>query len=187
MTMKRTRERIREAAPVAVFLLSCMAILLCAAALSGCSPRVEYVPVERPRVEYRDADTTALMARWRSLIESMRTRERTSDSVVDKERESVTLNDKGDTVRLTRDHYIYVSSKREKELEREVHEKDSLIKKLRTQLQSVKVDSVPVPYPVERPLSKWEQTKMDFGGMAIGAVLVILCAAALWMIRKFRK
>ena len=48
-------------------------------------------------------------------------------------------------------------------------------------------DSIPVPYPVERPLSRWEQTKMDFGGFALGALAAALCIAAIWLARKFRK
>lgn len=37
-------------------------------------------------------------------------------------------------------------------------------------------DSIPVPYPVEKQLTKWERWKMDLGGLAMGvaAVLVIL-------------
>lgn len=37
-------------------------------------------------------------------------------------------------------------------------------------------DSIPVPYPVEKPLTKWQRWKMDAGGWAMGvlAVLVIL-------------
>ena len=37
-------------------------------------------------------------------------------------------------------------------------------------------DSIRVPYPVEKPLTKWQQWKMDAGGWAMGvvAVLVIL-------------
>ena len=50
-----------------------------------------------------------------------------------------------------------------------------------------RTDSIPVPYPVERKLSRWEQTKMDFGGMAIGAVAVVICAAVVWLVKKFRK
>ena len=50
-----------------------------------------------------------------------------------------------------------------------------------------RTDSIPVPYPVERKLSHWEQTKMDFGGMAIGAVAVVVCAAVVWLVQKFRK
>lgn len=48
-------------------------------------------------------------------------------------------------------------------------------------------DSIPVPYPVERKLSHWEQTKMDLGGFALGGVAVALCVAVIWLIRKFRK
>ena len=48
-------------------------------------------------------------------------------------------------------------------------------------------DTIRVPYPVERPLNRWEQTKMDLGGFALGGVAVALCIAAVWLIRKFRK
>lgn len=48
-------------------------------------------------------------------------------------------------------------------------------------------DSIAVPCPIERPLSRWEQTKMDFGGMAIGGLVIALCAAVLWLVKKFRK
>lgn len=48
-------------------------------------------------------------------------------------------------------------------------------------------DTIPVPYPVERQLSKWEQTKMDFGGMAIGGVAIIICVAVFWLAKHFRK
>lgn len=48
-------------------------------------------------------------------------------------------------------------------------------------------DSVPVPYPVEKPLTRWEKVKMDFGGMALGALALLLGAAVVWIVRKFRK
>lgn len=48
-------------------------------------------------------------------------------------------------------------------------------------------DSVAVPYPVEKRLSRWQQAKMDFGGMAMGGVAIALCIVAFWLIRKFRK
>lgn len=51
----------------------------------------------------------------------------------------------------------------------------------------LRTDSVPVPYPVERRLTWWEQTKQDAGGVAIGAVIIVLCVAVAWLIRKFRK
>lgn len=50
----------------------------------------------------------------------------------------------------------------------------------------VKTDSIAVPYPVERELTWWQQTKMDFGGMALGAVAAALCVAVVWLARRRR-
>lgn len=47
-----------------------------------------------------------------------------------------------------------------------------------------KRDTVRVPYPVERELTKWEKAKMDLGGWAFCVVGVALCVAAAWLIRK---
>lgn len=39
---------------------------------------------------------------------------------------------------------------------------------------ATRTDSVAVPYPVERKLSRWEQARLDFGGAAIIAVLAVV-------------
>lgn len=44
-----------------------------------------------------------------------------------------------------------------------------------------------ISYPVERQLTRWERAKMDFGGMATGGVIIALCVAVAWLIKKFRK
>lgn len=49
-----------------------------------------------------------------------------------------------------------------------------------------RADSVRVPYPVEKDLTKWEKVKMDFGGIAMGGVAIALCAAVIWLIKTFR-
>lgn len=171
--------------------LALIVVVMLTLALTSCTKRV-YVPVERAvtQIEYRDADTTALMNRWRSLIESMRQTERTSDSVVDREKETVTLNDHGDTIGHYKERNTYVSSKREKELEHVISEKNDTIKELRTRLASVKVDSVYVekPVEVERPLTKWEQTKMDFGGMFLGGLIAVVVAAVIgWIVKRKKR
>lgn len=91
------------------------------------------------------------------------------DSVI--MRDSVAVFQKGDTVTITkyRDRY------RVKELTDTVYQ---------SAIDSVKIS---VPYPVERELSRWERTKRDFGGMAIGALVIALCVAVAWLIKKFRK
>ncbi len=50
-----------------------------------------------------------------------------------------------------------------------------------------RTDTIREPYPVQRRLTRWEQAKMDFGGMALGGCLVALCIAVVWLIKKFRK
>lgn len=154
--------------------------------LCGCTT-TKYVPVETVRTEYREADTAAIYGRDRSFFEAMFRREHSSDSVIDRSKETVVLKENGDTARHDKERTVYVSSRREKELEHKVRQSDSIIAALRLRLESVKTDSVPVPYPVERKLSRWEQAKMDFGGEAIVALVIIVIAAVAWLIKKFRK
>lgn len=41
-------------------------------------------------------------------------------------------------------------------------------------VHSTRTDSVAVPYPVERELTRWEKIRLDFGGAAIVAVLSVV-------------
>lgn len=159
-----------------------LAILILA---GGCSRKV-YVPMEHTRIEYRDADTTKFTSLINELRERLSQKESRRESLMHKEKETVTLNEKGDTTK--HDHFIYISleSEERSEYERTIESQQDSITKLNAALNSVKVDSIPIPYPVERPLSKWEQAKMDFGGIAIGGVIVIICIAVVWLIRKFK-
>lgn len=50
-----------------------------------------------------------------------------------------------------------------------------------------RTDSVQVPYPVERELTRWQRTKMDFGGMAMGALVIVLCFAVAWLIKRMKR
>ena len=167
-------------------LVAILMLLAVAVMLSGCSP-TKYVPVETVRTEYVNADTTGLYERMRSFFESQRLKETSSDSLIDRTKETVVLKENGDTARHDKERIVYVASYREKELEHKVQQQDSIIKALRLQLESVKSDTIPVPYPVEKQLTKWQQTKMDFGGFALGGVAIVICAVVVWLVRKFRK
>lgn len=163
-----------------------MAVLACSL-LSGCAPQTRYYPVETVRKEYVNADTTALSQLISLLREQLHSKERTIDSLMQSHKERLVLNDKGDTLRHDTEHTVYRYSSREKELERELLMRDSVIERLRTELSSVKADSIPVPYPVEKKLTRWEQAKLDVGGMAIRGSALALCIAVVWLIKKFRR
>lgn len=159
-----------------------IAIMLC----MSCTHTV-YEPVERVRTEYLKVDTTGLYERMRSFFESQRLKETSSDSIIDRTKETVVLKENGDTARHDKERIVYIASHREKELEHKVQQQDSVIKALRLQLSSVKADSVPVPYPVERELSRWERVKVDYGGFALGLAGSVLAVAVIWLAKKFRR
>ena len=50
----------------------------------------------------------------------------------------------------------------------------------------MQTDSIRVPYPVEKQLSKWEQAKMDYGGMAIGGTVALVIFAVVWLVKRIR-
>lgn len=89
-------------------------------------------------------------------------------------RDSVAVIQRGDTVMITkwRDRY-------------RVRERVDMV-------YSSATDSVTlrVPYPVERELTRWEKTKMDIGGWAIGAgsvLIVALIGMLVWLIKIKRR
>lgn len=172
------------------FIIYCVVIIaglmMLLVVLCGCTHTV-YTPVENVRSEYVGKDNAELLGIIKALTERLYQKERQVDSLMQSNRELLVLSEKGDTLRHDREKIVYRSSHRETELEKLVEAKNDSIRELRRQLESVKSDSIPVPYPVERQLSRWEQTKMDFGGMAIGALAIALCAAVVWLARKFRR
>ncbi len=53
----------------------------------------------------------------------------------------------------------------------------------------IKTDSIQVPYPVEKQLTKWQQIKMDFGGLTMGACigLLLLFIGYIIYVKRFKK
>lgn len=55
---------------------------------------------------------------------------------------------------------------------------------------SLKIDSIRVPYPVERKLNKWESIKMEVGGWAIGGlsavVIALIAYIVAWLIKRYK-
>ena len=70
--------------------------------------------------------------------------------------DSIYIRDKGDTVLITKTKYIY---------------RDKLV---RDTVYTSRVDSVQVPYPVEKKLSRWQQFKVDAGVWVLGMFIVMM-------------
>lgn len=90
------------------------------------------------------------------------------DSIV--QRDSVFVKEKGDTIYVNKYKYIY---------------KNKLI---RDTMYIAQIDSVRVPYPVERKLSKWQSMKLELGGIAMGALIVSIGLIIVkFILRRFGK
>ena len=142
-------------------------------ALVGCrGPRC--VPVETVRTEYREADTTAMYERLARLFESRRELEVRTDSVFDREKETVVLRENGDTARHDRERVIYRATGRERELEREVEQRDSVINELRAQLSETSKSRQVDVVEVERERRWWETVLIWLGGLGLAGLLTVL-------------
>ena len=85
-------------------------------------------------------------------------------------RDSVVVERGGDTIKVTAWRWR----------ERYVVQRDTIYRSRK--------DSVAVPYPVERKLSRWEKTKQDIGGIAIGAFIAVVSAVVIWLaVKKMKK
>ena len=84
-------------------------------------------------------------------------------------RDSIYIHEKGDTILEHRYHYIYRYKDRV----------DTLYLASR--------DTISVPYPVEKELTRWQSFKVDYGGWAITLVFVFILIVAGRMVYKLKK
>lgn len=59
---------------------------------------------------------------------------------------------------------------------------------LRDTMLTVRRDSIPIPVPVKKKRTWWEQTKIDVGGYAVTIIVIyVLCRLMRWFIMRTRK
>lgn len=113
------------------------------------SCRIQYVPVETVRTEYKTRDSIRI------------------DSMY--QQDSVYVLVKGDTVYQYKYKYLYKYQY--------LNRTDTVIK----------IDSVQVPYPVEKQLNRWQSIKMELGGWAFGAVILFVSFFVGWIVFRMKK
>lgn len=150
------------------------AVLICVL-LGGCTRKV-YVPVENTTVR------TDTVTHYINGTDSVTVIERVYESDTRYDSIAPIVDSLGRVLGYERWHFRERTQKDSREIER--------LKSLVDSLKAMKRDSVdrPVPYPVERPLTKWEQTKMDFGGMFLGGLIaVVVSAVIVWIVKRKRR
>lgn len=91
------------------------------------------------------------------------------------ERDSIRLQDsifvfvKGDTVRIEKYKYLY----------RDRVVVDTVYK--------VQCDTIRVPYPVEKPLTRWQRWKLDLGGFAMAAIVIAVLVVVGRMVYRLKR
>lgn len=148
-------------------LIGVEAVLL-AMSLSSCRS-VRYVPVEK--VVYREKDNVSKDSIH--IINQVNTR----DSIVKRDSVVYIYNDKGELLRSEIWHW--------KERYSDVNVLYRELQVKYDSLYSAKQDSVQLPYPVERQLTRWESAKMELGGWAFGGLLFALVIVG-WLIYRER-
>lgn len=84
-------------------------------------------------------------------------------------KDSVFVREKGDTVEVFRTLFV----------DRWHDRRDTL--------RAVSTDTIRVPYPVEKELTRWEKAKLDIGGIAIGVVAAAVLAIVVWLVIRTRR
>ncbi len=154
----------RMAGMTFIFILILTAMLV----LAGCG-QVRYVATasQSTRIEESRGHDTVYLTK---LVQE-RVVERVKDST------NVVVDEYGNEKSRSRvmDRYLFIENR------------DSInyYRAVADSLRALRADTVQIPVPVERELTRWEQTKMTVGEITVeGFGIFCLTAAVVWMIRR---
>lgn len=157
-----------------IFLLG----IIAAIALTACTRKV-YVPVENTVLR------TDTVYKVKLHTDSVTVTERVYESDARYDSIAPILDSLNRVIGWDRYHFRENTKKDSREIDRLRAQVDSL--------KAARVDSVEkqIPYPVEKPLTKWERAKLDVGGMALGTlgavVVAAIVAVIVWITKRRRR
>lgn len=126
--------------------------------LSGCTT-TKYIPVERTRTEYvNKTDTFTIKDTVRSERNTIIREARPEDSLL--------LLQYGIRLKDNERMLLFLQN----QLEREKSESSEVVHDT-----TIVRDTIPVPYPVEKELSWWDEKKIEFGELAMFIMAGLLC------------
>lgn len=169
------QELLTAVSAIAIGLFIALFVLTVLLLMGGCTT-TKYVPVET----VTSRTDTVYSAKVR--VDSVKVIERIYESDTRYDSIAPILDSLNNVIGWDRYHFRETTKKDEREMAR--------LQSLVDSLRAVKQDTVVkcVPYPVERKLTKWEQTKMDFGGMFLGGMVVaVIAAVVIWIVKRKRR
>lgn len=142
-------------------------VLFLSALFSGCKS-IEYVPMKETRIEHHHTTDTI----------------HTTDSIIDKqttvirEVDSATMAQYGIKLNAAERAWLIQNDRLQREIER--------LQAIHSEADSVE-DEKPVPVPVEKKLTAWQQVCIDYGKLTMGATVLLVIFIIIWIVRRFRK
>lgn len=136
-------------------------VLICVLISCLTSCKTQYVPV--PEYHYQDS------------VRVIRENNNTIREIQTHVKDSMSMEQRGDTTIIKNFHY---ESK---------FDYNNMMKQILDSLGTIKKDSVRVPYPVEKKLTRWQQIKMDIGSATIGISIAAIILAIGYIVRWLSK
>ena len=102
-------------------------------------------------------------------VETIKTEYNTRDSIRHDsiyQRDSIYVIDRGDTVYTYKDRYLY---------------KYLYLNRIDT---VIKTDSIQIPYPVEKALTRWQKAKIELGGWAFGVLILLAIVLVIRLLKN---
>ena len=102
-------------------------------------------------------------------VETIKTEYKTRDSIRHDsiyQRDSIYVIDRGDTVYTYKDRYLY---------------KYLYLNRIDT---VIKTDSIQIPYPVEKALTRWQKAKIELVGWAFGVLIMLAIVLVIRLLKN---
>lgn len=162
---------IKEVVAKMLTFIAALVIVACLVTFCGCK-EMQYIPVETIKTEYKHITDT--VHHTNSVIDRQTT--------VIREVDSAMMAQFGIQLKAAERAWLIQNDRLQREIER--------LKEAHTDTV-FKTDSIQVPVPVERKLTKWEKVCLDYGKLMMGgtvcAVLMGVGYAVLWIRRRRMK
>lgn len=102
-------------------------------------------------------------------VETIKTEYKTRDSIRHDsiyQRDSIYVIERGDTVYTYKDRHLY---------------KYLYLNRIDT---VIKTDSIQIPYPVEKALTRWQKAKIELGGWAFGVLIMLAIVLVIRLLKN---
>lgn len=143
---------------------------------------IKYVPVKTEAIENNSILRSDSLSTNKEInrrdSSSVTERVEKSDSVVINDSSIIVVDNQGNILKTER--YRTKESYNTKELHRkefQYRKLESKYKELKSKYEALlneKQKTIKVPYPVEKPLSKWQNMKLQVGGFAMTAIVIVI-------------